>query len=350
MKAATALAGFVLIASSAHAQATAEQLARCAAMRTSTSRLQCYDALAKSKPAAPRSGRVGNWTVSRETDPISDQKGVTFLLEAEGGGLFDTRNLIIRCKRGELDLYVSPHEYLGEGNDQITIRLGTDAPVEERWSGSSDHTALFHPGDRAAIEAFVRSLARYDRAAFQVNPYDKAPLSMVFRLAGIAQVTQELWATCPPPADSLLEPGVMFGPAVTSDQVFMEAVVDERPQVLSAPQVGYPPLLRQAMWPTNSTPPSWATALSWSSRLGLRLRGRCISSSSTAPSAPRRYFRVPSSSSGRARASPCSKAMKARTASTTRSTPLSILWSAIARASTASKSTRRAMPPCILRP
>ncbi len=246
MKAATALAGFVLIASSAHAQATAEQLARCAAMRTSTSRLQCYDALAKSKPAAPRSGRVGNWTVSRETDPISDQKGVTFLLEAEGGGLFDTRNLIIRCKRGELDLYVSPHEYLGEGNDQITIRLGTDAPVEERWSGSSDHTALFHPGDRAAIEAFVRSLARYDRAAFQVNPYDKAPLSMVFRLAGIAQVTQELWATCPPPADSLLEPGVMFGPAVTSDQVFMEAVVDERPQVLSAPQVGYPPLLRQA--------------------------------------------------------------------------------------------------------
>jgi TonB family protein len=49
-KVAAALAGYVLIASSAHAQATAEQLARCAAIPTDALRLQCYDALAKPKP------------------------------------------------------------------------------------------------------------------------------------------------------------------------------------------------------------------------------------------------------------------------------------------------------------
>jgi len=262
MKLANALAGLVLLASVARAQATAEELARCAAMRVSSRRLECYDALAKPKSTpgetvaafAPGTGRIGKWIVSRETDPISDQKGVTFVLEAEGGGLFDTRNLIIRCKRGELDVYLSPHEYLGEDNDQITIRLGTDAPIEQRWSGSSDHTALFHPGDRAAIEAFVRSLARYDRAAFQVSPYDKAPLSMVFRLDGIGQVTQELWAICPPSADGEarndstppIDLNAATGLEPAGSQVFFESVVQEKPEILQGPELRYPDLLRQA--------------------------------------------------------------------------------------------------------
>jgi len=263
MQVVKALVGFVLLASVADAQATADELSRCAAMRTSTTRLQCYEALAKPKVTqrdtvaafARGAGRIGKWVVSRETDPISDQKGVTFMLEAEGGGLFETRSLIIRCKRGELDLYVAPHEYLGDGNDEITIRLGTDTPVEERWTESSDHTALFHPGERAEIEAFVRNLARYDRAAFQVNPYDKAPMSMVFRLAGMTQVSQELSATCPPVADAHDRQGSRAAPVDLSgalkivpdaDQVFVESVVDEKPEILSGPGLQYPDLLRQA--------------------------------------------------------------------------------------------------------
>jgi TonB family protein len=196
--------------------------------------------------------------VSRETDPISDQKGVTFALKAEGANLIDTPVLLIRCKRGELDVYVAPDEYLGDGNDGVTLRFGTDAPVEEHWAESSDHTALFHPGERPEIEAFVRHLARYGRVAFQVEPYEKAPMVMVFRLAGIVQVSQELWATCPPAADhtesrdsaeaaALLS--IPTGPAgieSASSQVFIDQAVDERPEVLSAPQVVYPDVLRQA--------------------------------------------------------------------------------------------------------
>lgn len=255
MKVTKALAGLVLLASAAHAQATAEQLSRCAALRTSATRLACYDALAKPKPA-PRdtvrarptgAGRIGKWIASRETDPISDQKNVTFMLEAEGGGLFDTRSLIIRCRNGELDLYVAPHEYLGQDNTTITIRLGTEAPFEEDWTGSGDHTALFHPGDRGEIEAFVRRLTRYDRVAFQVTPYSKAPLSMVFRLAGIAQLAQELWTTCPPQQgkpETKAPEGVRL--ELPSDQVFFEADVEEEPEVLSGPALQYPDPLRQA--------------------------------------------------------------------------------------------------------
>ena len=164
----------------------------------------------------------------------------------------DTPSLIILCKRGELDLYVSPDEYLAD-NDELKIRFDTEPAIEERGSSSSDHTALFHPGDRAEIEAFVRTLARHDRVAFEVRPYQKAPMAMVFRLAGIAQVTQELWAVCPPSVDggarkdlALIDLNAAKDIEPDAGQVYMESVVEERPQVLSGPQLQYPDLLRQA--------------------------------------------------------------------------------------------------------
>lgn len=200
------VAGLVLVARSTQAQASAEQLARCAAMPVAAVRLQCYDALAKPKPDSTRgtprevpagASTIENWGMSVESDPITDQKGVTFVLQAEGASSLNPPTLVIRCKRGELNAFLATGDYLGDGNDRVTIRFGNEPAVQERWSESSDHTALFHPGDRAKVEAFVKRLAQHDRVAFQVTPYEKGPVAMVFSLAGIGKVNQELWAICP---------------------------------------------------------------------------------------------------------------------------------------------------------
>jgi hypothetical protein len=198
--------GLLLVTRFAQAQASAEQLARCAAVPVAALRLQCYDALAKPKSDSARSSPrelpagakvMGNWAMSIENDPITDQKGVTFIVQAEGASAFRPPTLIVRCKRGELDAFVSTSEYLGDGNNRITIRFGNEPALEQRWTASSDHTALFHPGDRAEVEEFVRKLAQYDRVAVQVTPYEKGPVAMVFNLAGIGIVNQELLAICP---------------------------------------------------------------------------------------------------------------------------------------------------------
>jgi len=251
----------------AQAQASVEQLARCAAIPAAALRLQCYDTLVKhtldtasrSQRGVPTGNRtIVNWIVSVEIDPITDQKGVTFALKAEGANRFNTPTLIIRCKGGQLDTYVAPDEYLGSEysglseSPEVTIRFGSEPARQERWSASSDHTAAFYPGDRTAVETFVRKLARYDRVAIQVTPYQKAPVAMVFRLAGIAQVNRELWALCPTPQqqvdpkDSGVEVGIGTRIEPSLDQVFMESVVEERPEVLSGPSLEYPDLLRQA--------------------------------------------------------------------------------------------------------
>src|SRR6266568_6551378 len=98
---------FGLVAQFAHAQASVEQLAQCAAIPAAALRLECYDTLAKHQSdSASRSPRgvptgnraIANWIVSVEIDPITDQRGVTFALAAEGANRINTPTLIIRCK------------------------------------------------------------------------------------------------------------------------------------------------------------------------------------------------------------------------------------------------------------
>ncbi len=266
MRLVSMVVGFGLVARFAHAQASVEQLARCAAIPAAALRLQCYETLAKHKsdsssrsPQRVRVGdrTIGNWIMSVEIDPISDQKGVTFALVGEGTNPINTPTLIIRCKGGQLDTYVAPDEYLANEysglseSPEVTIRLGREPATQERWKASSDHTAAFHPGDRARVETFIRNLARYDRVAIQVTPYQKAPVAMVFQLAGIAQVNQELWAICPAPQQSDAEDSTGTRAqgndmAPSGNEVFMEAIVEEKPAVLSGPKLQYPALLRQA--------------------------------------------------------------------------------------------------------
>jgi hypothetical protein len=224
--------GLLLIASAASAQDNADQLAKCAAFETPALRLTCYDDLAKgaadtsssssqeaaadtssgsSQTGEPNTSmtespeelsadekRLEKWVMKMETDPITDQKGATFLLIAENASRGDTPTLVIRCKKGDLDVLFGPDDYLGSNNDRVTLRFGSEPPVKERWNESSNHSALFVPGSREKVEAFVRKLTQYPRLAIQVQPYNEAPQAMVFDLTGITQVVEELRKVCPP--------------------------------------------------------------------------------------------------------------------------------------------------------
>lgn len=186
---------------------TSSELNRCASIVLASARLGCYDAIAKPaagpSPAsvgelAPGVKRLGGWIVTVKVDPITDQKGASFVLWAEGADRIDTPSLIIRCIRGKLEAYVSPDKYLGDRNTLVILRFGSEAPIAESWSESSDNTALFHPGRDPEIAAFVRKLSLYERLVIQVSPYNEAPMAMEFALAGIDQVNQELWSMCNP--------------------------------------------------------------------------------------------------------------------------------------------------------
>jgi hypothetical protein len=89
-----------------------------------------------------------------------------------------------------------PGAFMEEGNTLVTLRFGSEPPVQEHWAGSVGGGALYYPGGRQRLKAFVRKLARYDRLVIRVSPYDEAPKALVFMLAGIDKAQEELWAAC----------------------------------------------------------------------------------------------------------------------------------------------------------
>lgn len=204
MKMSYVFMGILLASGAASAQATPVDLSTCAAISTAAARLRCYDALAKpdtitradTSALAPGARRIGNWIGTVTTDPLTDQKGALFILDAEGATSIDDPSLIMRCVRGDLDVYVDPDMYLGD-NTALSIRFGTDAPVREFWRRASDGAALFHPGNRAKLGEFIDKVAAYERLAIQVSPYNRVPLAMVFSLEGIDSVRSELFSLCP---------------------------------------------------------------------------------------------------------------------------------------------------------
>ena len=196
--------------------------------------------------AAPRP--ADHWIVDTSRSEMTDEPSVILYLRATNevqGVLLDVQPvLFIRCHERNADLFINSGSVLdgdAEGNTAVRIRWGTDAPVEDQWSRSTDYEAAFAPDP----PAFIRQLIAAPEMRFEFHPFDAAPRVAIFDARGLANHLPLITAACPsiaaPPAhESASKVGVGI------DSVFTQAVVDEQPELASAPKVDYPALLRSA--------------------------------------------------------------------------------------------------------
>src|SRR6266536_281414 len=83
----------------------------------------------------------------------------------------------------------------------------------------------------------VRAARAARAAAFEVRPSGKSAQIIRFNARGLERHMSQVDAACPPGGNG-------DGPA--ADQVYAEAAVDERAEIVSAPQLDYPPALWHA--------------------------------------------------------------------------------------------------------
>lgn len=209
MKFTTALLILLAIAAPPlEAQATAEELSRCSRINTVPAKLACYEGLARKSAGAEVAEApaerdsttriVGSWRVTDQVDPISDRKGAIFQLPAEPTSrTVFTPALVIRCVRGQLELFVNSGAWLGFDAQRITLRFDTNPPRTATWSTSSNYRSVFFPGNRRALEDFLQQLAASERLTVQVTPSNETPLPLVFPLAGVSEVVAEALELCP---------------------------------------------------------------------------------------------------------------------------------------------------------
>src|SRR5256712_155885 len=207
-----------------------------------TLRISIATLLLASSAYAQRASRPAStdpWEVTELTNRPSLTLELPALntVRAARAAAFEVRAvLLVRCQDRELDVFVSTGSVLDSDDKVMTpvrIQWGSEAPVESRWSRSTDSTSAFASDPRALL----RQLVTNPDLRLEIRPSGKPAQLIRFNARGLERHMAQVNAACPPGGN---------GDGRDADQVYSEATVDERAAIVSAPPLEYPPALRQA--------------------------------------------------------------------------------------------------------
>ena len=102
--------------------------------------------------------------------------------------------LIVRCARGETEVFVSWNDYLGSDSlVPVSVRVDDGSVTDDFWYASTDNTATFYPDDEIT---FINRLSWAQRLVLQTTPYNEGPTTAVFDLAGMENAIANVREAC----------------------------------------------------------------------------------------------------------------------------------------------------------
>lgn len=175
-------------------------MAVCAGMSNTVSRLACYDAVAAKNKLAPSSERTtatgaGKWQTSKDVDPLNDKEIHYALLEADSGkGRYGGRvALMVRCRDSRTELYINWNSYLGSETTRTTYRVDKSPAQTSSWGLSTDKKAAFFPGSPVAL---LKQMADSQTFVANVTPYNESPITATFDTQGAGTALRDIRASC----------------------------------------------------------------------------------------------------------------------------------------------------------
>jgi len=179
-----------LIAPASRGQDLRKEIAACAAIQNSVERLHAYDTLAAKlgvdKPISTSDGSFGKWKIRTDVSPMDDKKSFYLSLDADTpvrtGYKSGTPTLLIRYKEREFSCFINYGFFLGTDSIEVTHRLDQGQPVTREWNISTDHEAVFVPGDE---KTFVGALMKANSIVVRLTPFSESPVTTTFDLRGL---------------------------------------------------------------------------------------------------------------------------------------------------------------------
>ena len=178
-----------------------ESIAKCASLKESVSRLECFDNVAKAlgvdAPHIESSKSVGAWRVTTEQSPLDDSKNVYLTLSATDSirgkyGKDITPILYLRCKEKKTEGYIDFETFLGSDSTGVTIRLDKDKAQTSSWGISTDHNSAFIPRP----VQFIKSMMNKSSMLVQLTPYGESPVMTSFSIHGLNESIKSLQDAC----------------------------------------------------------------------------------------------------------------------------------------------------------
>jgi type VI secretion system protein VasI len=142
-----------------------------------------------------------NWTLSFETDPVTDTRNVFAANETAPPISLDFGrrafpNFQIHCYSNRTQVYLHFAEtYLGRGPTQVVYRIDNEAPVQSEWqiSNAGDSIGLFNG---AASIPFLRELAGREQLIVRFTPFNENQWTVTIDIEGLDEPLGEVSAAC----------------------------------------------------------------------------------------------------------------------------------------------------------
>lgn len=128
----------------------------------------------------------GDWEFSEGEDSISREPYAQAVLET-----FDRMDLVVRCREGEFDVFVSTDFVTASG--AVRYRIDDDPFRSETWSEAVSFDALFYPGNARPL---ADRLTNADEMVFEARQFGGTLHETTFRVSGLENALPRVLAAC----------------------------------------------------------------------------------------------------------------------------------------------------------
>ena len=202
----------------------------------------------------------GGWIFDSTKDEMTDELRFYVSSDSRPTSTSDddevTGTIAWRCSATEgRELFLLLDKYFGGNSDDevfVETRFDSEPPDSAWWNLSRNKRGAFMPTE--GISRFTNRVERGRRLLIRVtDPLDGETVTYSFALTGFSTAYRRFQSKCPSgtknapkrsDSPTRIDSVVLNEP--DESQVFMGSVVEERPEILTRPQLQYPDLLRQA--------------------------------------------------------------------------------------------------------
>lgn len=138
----------------------------------------------------------GSWQVKKEENKMTDMTDVVAINRSPDiymrQGIERSTAIVLRCREGKTEAYLSVDEYMGIDDPLITIRFDGGKPQKRRWSAAEGGEAAFSP---KAI-SFIKDISSHKKMILGFEPYGSTMQVVEFDLTGADSIAKEISSSC----------------------------------------------------------------------------------------------------------------------------------------------------------
>lgn len=141
---------------------------------------------------------IAAWVVKDQTSQLDNSRFYSANLASSNTmpnsiGAADNATLVVRCKAGELSVYIVWPAFMGTDSQEVRWKFDAGQVWKQIWNNSEDGTATFARDQRE----FLNDIGKSSKLVVDAYPYQQENIEAVFDLVGADAIARDALSACP---------------------------------------------------------------------------------------------------------------------------------------------------------